>query len=428
MSRVLIWRKMSRGNQLDIFHPTEYEKLYDHVIDEWSGQCQNWGNRVWFQGIYSVLNNGENTYDFLEESIDIDRINKKYDFIILSLANVFCVEYVDGLRNYAEMFEQIKIPVYVIACGVQAGSYDELGNIVKLIGTEAKRFIRAIYNTGGEFALRGYFTKEFFDKLGFYSAVVTGCPSLYQLGSSLKIDNPSVDTNNLKPVFNGHIKSYLNLMKEYPQSVYIDQDELFYPLFKPNYFKDCDLRFKLNFINSYGIEAAELLAQKRICMIADTNEWWNYLKDKQFEFSFGSRIHGTIMAILSGVPSTIVACDSRTREMAEYFDIPMILSKGKPFSTKKELEKIYLEMDYTKFNSKFKHRFEAYEKFFVDHHIVSHLNGENTFFIREEGKASDMISGINSSDFEMFYKILKKNDRFFNVANTIYKAKRRIWK
>lgn len=59
--------------------------------------------------------------------------------------------------------------------------------MVKSTGNVSKRFISTIYKTGGQFALRGWFTAEFFKKLGFDNPAVVGCPSLYQLGRNLKI-------------------------------------------------------------------------------------------------------------------------------------------------------------------------------------------------------------------------------------------------
>ena len=427
MSHVLIWRRMSKGSELDIFHPTDYSTLYERVMRDWNGISQNWGNRVWFQGIYSALDNGENTYDFLQDPIDIDKINSQYDFIILSLANIFCVEYIDGLRNYAEIFEKINIPVFVVACGVQADSYDSLDDLINIIGKDSKMFIRSIYNTGGEFALRGYFTKQFFEKLGFNSAVVTGCPSLFQFGPDFKVNNTKQDTGILNPVFNGHLKPYAELMKEYQSSIFIDQDEFLKPLLYADYLKNANLKFKLDFISNYGIDAANMIASGRIRMIADTNDWWNYLQNKGFNFSFGSRIHGTIMSILSGIPSTIVAYDSRTREMAEYFDIPMIITDKKHCFTKNELIDTYSTMDYSLFNDRFHQRFDAYEQFFVEHGIVSHINKNNKFFARKDDMSFELVLDQNKDDFKNFYDDLSKNELYLSIANKLRKLKRRIF-
>ena len=427
MSRVLIWRRMNPGSELDIFHPTDYPKLYDRVMDEWNGVSQNWGNRLWFQGIYSALDNGDNIYDFLEDPIDPEKINSEYDFIILSLANVFCPEYLSGLRNYAEIFEKIRIPVFVIACGVQADGYNDLNRTVDIIGSDSSRFIRAVYNTGGEFALRGYFTKEFFDKLGFSSAVVTGCPSMYQFGSDFRMDVGRKNATPHRPVFNGRLKFWTKLMEAYPDSRFIDQDECFRPMFQPDYLNHVDMKFKLDFMNRYGTDAAKMLARDRICMIADTNDWWNYLQKEGFDFSFGSRIHGTIMAILSGIPSVIVACDSRTREMAEYFDIPMLLADKNHYFTEKEVLDAYARMDYSGFNAGFEERFGKYEKFFTDHGIVSHINTENKFLVRESGKSYEYIHGGNKADFDKLYANISASEPLLLAVNKLRQIKRRLF-
>lgn len=49
-------------------------------------------------------------------------------------------------------------------------------------------------------------------------------------------------------------------------------------------------------------------------------EWNSYIKKKGFELSFGYRIHGSIVPMLSGVPTVIYTSSSCTGEMIEYFD------------------------------------------------------------------------------------------------------------
>ena len=191
MGKILIWRKVEKGDGVDIFFSTDYRKLDSTIQKMYAGKCPNWGNKLWFQGIYSELDTGNNEIYF-RTSETIEEINSNYDLIIYPMANFFGVEYVSDMPKLAKIFSEIKIPVYIIACGVQAKSYDELDKLVKKIGYPSSVFIDSIYQTGGEFALRGNFTKAFFEQLGFSTAVATGCPSMYQMGADFKVNNAKV--------------------------------------------------------------------------------------------------------------------------------------------------------------------------------------------------------------------------------------------
>ncbi len=423
MSRILIWKKTAPGDEYDIFNSTDYSELYEHVKTDWGGVCKNWGNRLWFQGIYSALDTGENEYEFITDSIDIEYINSSYDKIVLPMANIFYHGFLDSIKELATIFEKIKIPTYVVVCGVQADSYDALNEVISSIGKESARFIRAIYNTGGEFALRGYFTKEFFDRLGFHSAVVTGCPSLYQLGSDFSVNDTK--KSKLWPVFNGHLKPYEKLLNMFPKSTFIDQDEFFFPLFQNDYVDERDMKFLYEFVNNYGMNAASLLSEGRIVVAADMNDWSNYIKKNDFNFAFGSRIHGTIMALLSGIPATIVVNDSRTREMAEFFHIPYIKRNPSHVFNEKEFMDIYSEMDYSDFNHAFAKNFSIYENFLKDNGIVSHVNVNNRFFFEKDPVVYNGTL-LQREKFNMLASIIEKNTFQLKVGNIIFQVRKRI--
>ena len=427
MKRVLIWKKVFPGSEYDIFNPTDYVDLYRHIREEWNGFGQNWGNRLWFQGLYSAINTGENEYCFLSENgeINVDEINNSFDFILLPMANIFYKGFVGSMNALTEIFEKITIPIYVVVCGVQADSYDDLNNIISEIGEESKRFIKAIYNTGGEFALRGYFTKEFFDRLGFYSAVVTGCPSLYQMGANFKVNDHIVEDTPLKPVFNGFVEPYKNLLKKYKDSTFIDQCDYVFSLFQPDYLKNANFKFEIEFVRRFGKYAAHLLAEERVVMIADMNDWRCYLKNNNVNYSFGSRIHGTIMALLSGVPSTIICNDSRTREMAEFFEIPNLVVDRKHIFSDKEFNELYHQMDYTAFNCNFQKKYNSFEQFLKSKGIVSSINENNQFF-KDEGNTNFQKEIRNKDAFSSFAKKLDKHAPILYVGDKLLRILERI--
>ena len=425
MANILIWRKILPGNELDIFGHTDYHNLYSHLNQTQNGICPNWGNKLWFQGLYSTINTDDNTICFRQNERP-EEINERFDLVIYPMANFFGTEYSDAMVSLAEDFAQIKIPVYILACGAQADSYSQLDELIRQIGEPAKRFISSIYNTGGEFALRGEFTKQFFEKLGFPSAVVTGCPSMYQLGPDFSVTTAKVPFSRITPIFNGRLPYLKKLLSAFPGSVLLDQDKYMNCLYQPNYLADKQsLKAEILFHNNFDVLSAKLLGQKQIVMIVDMNDWSQYLKTTGFNYSFGTRIHGNIMSILSGIPATVAAIDSRTREMAEFFDIPYsICEKNHTFSVS-ELESLYMAADYSKFNETYKRRFLTYETFLRDHGIANHVNSDNLFF--QEPNQTDFIEHIqNQEDFLCYYHRLKKHMPLLTIGKFLISLKNHL--
>ena len=400
MSRVLIWKNTSPNSEYDIFRQNDAN---EQLRAAFNAPGRNFGNRLWFQGLMSEIDTGENEYIFLNDSQTVDEINNSFDFIICPMANIFNPQYLQAIEDFAKIVSQLKIPFYIIACGIQAKNYDELDSLITNIGDASKRFMSAVYNCGGQFALRGNFTKEFFDRLGFPQAVVTGCPSLYQNGRNFKIERNA--DKSLKPAFNGNLRLLSKLQKAYPNSLYFDQDNFVRLIYDVNVATNIDLRFLYEFYRIYGTDAAQLLSEDRIKLIPDMKDWQSFLIEGEFDYSFGSRIHGNIMSILSGVPATVVAMDSRTREMAEFFGIPCLVKNDNKPITNNEFEEAYFTADYRVFNDKYTKNYDLFENFLKSNKIVSRINEKNIFF-NNESTNTEYI-GVNIEKFKKIYKKMK---------------------
>ncbi|MGN0316884.1 MAG: polysaccharide pyruvyl transferase family protein [Lachnospira sp.] len=331
MAEILIYlNDIEKGKEYDIWDKVQNSDFYDNHIERYGSlRIINYANKLWFQSLISCISTPENHIDYYNSTMEYDYINSNYDMVICPQANLFNAFLVDTINNFTNVFKNIKIPVYMIACGAQADSYDKLDELVEKIGDVTKELIETVYSTGGEFALRGNFTKEFFDRLGKNTAVVTGCPSIYQMGRDLYISDKKVGKEEFKPLFNG------NLVKEtydYPESMYIDQETFFYYLYNTSLIQNTKSVDLYRLIKMHGYEKVYLLFSHRIRLFVSMNEWFNYIKINGFNFSCGSRIHGNIMPILAGVPSMIYPCDSRVREMQSSIQFRcMIIQKRKAF-------------------------------------------------------------------------------------------------
>ena len=423
MSRILVHIPMIPHGEYDVFSPFDSEKFCQVVQERCSGVCPNIGNRLWFQGLISEISTPENQIAYFSDTMSKDYINSSFDFIIAPMANVFSMNYVSLLERLATRFDGIRIPVYVIACGIQAQSRDQLDELCRYLKPSASAFIASVYNTGGEFALRGFLTKEFFEKLGFRSAVVTGCPSLFQCGPDLHITNDKVPKDRFLPLFNGRPQYYTSQMNSYPQAEYFDQETFFPELWNPDTFSDTEQNGKYlrRLVKAYGYEVTQLLLNERIRLIPDMNTWREYLIQKNFSLSFGSRIHGSIMPILAGIPTVLETRDARTQEMAEFFGIPTVKPGACPDAG--SLYELYQGLDYSVFNRKFRQRYDAYEDFLKQYGIVKQIRRDNVFFKSVPDLELHTDNGVRLEELRSdFYRARA----FYVTLDRMIQAKRKL--
>ena len=135
-------------------------------------------------------------------------------------------------------------------------------------------------------------------------------------------------------------------------------------------------------------------------------EWRNSIINNKCDYSFGSRIHGNIMAILSGIPATVIAIDSRTREMAEFYDIPLVIPENNSPYTQEQFLEFYNNADYSRFNETYNQKYDAFEKFLIENKIVSHINQHNLFF--DNKTENDALIPLNQKEFKELSKNIKR--------------------
>lgn len=209
MKRILFFKK------IDIWHATNYNNIHK----KFGNCCPNFGNKLWYQGIVSEISTPENVIEYFDGSMTPDEVNKKFDLVIYPMANIFSREFIKYLPKIVDFIKQLRIPVFIISCGIQLNNNEKMSDLCRDIGKSSKEFISAVYNTGGQFALRGYETARFFEQLGFKNPETVGCPSLFQCGRYLKIIKKDDNLSNFKPVLNGNLSLVSNLLHKYNNSI-----------------------------------------------------------------------------------------------------------------------------------------------------------------------------------------------------------------
>lgn len=426
MKKIILYR--GKTVDCDIFKPTDYASFFE----DYKSSGGNVGNKLFNTAAEKYITNTYTNYKYvMYDEInyipfinieDVEDANANFDLVIMPQANIFCnsIFHKNLLKMWKKGIEQFKIPVFVLGVGIQINKIEDINNLVESIRTEASEFISAVYKTGGNFSLRGNYTKLFFEKLGFSKAVVTGCPSMFQYGTGLNLPIKKVDSTNFKPVINGfHSLFYKNefshIFDKYPNAIYLDQDEAANLLYNDSYFYE---NSKKQILQNYTPKEIELSASNRFYLFYDLKTRFDFLKNENFNFSFGPRIHGNIMAILNGIPGYVYAIDVRTRELAEYFDIPYInkLPKGL------DLYELYCNADYEKFNNSYILKYKKFENFLINNNIICEpLEKHSNLFDEKFQKISwqkptiinqDKIIGLNNE--------ISKN-KFGNLMYSKYK-------
>ena len=293
---------------------------------------------------------------------DANRINDEFDHFVIPLANAFRPEFSKRLEKLTSLIEGLNIPVTVIGVGAQAGvelkteALDEMSDVVRA-------FVGAVLDRSASIGVRGDFTKNYLTGLGFADDAVDviGCPSLFLHGPDLRIDKDRAGINaqskvalNLTPEVPGIGAFATQQAAAHPNLTYIGQDAN-------------DLRLML-----WGVPFPHvtdqlapvhskhpLYLEDRMRLFLDGWTWFDFLAS--CDFTYGTRFHGNVAALLARRPAMLLAHDSRTLELAEYHQMPHRVVPE--FADPIDAVALYDEADFSQFNAELPRGFERYRSF-----------------------------------------------------------------
>ncbi|MFC7623320.1 polysaccharide pyruvyl transferase family protein [Microlunatus sp. GCM10028923] len=341
-----------------------------------------------------------------------DRINAEFDHLVIPLANAFRPNYTGQLDRLSELLEQLTIPVTVVGVGAQA-TLGGRRRDAEVLDRAVSRFVRAVLRQSPTIGVRGEFTLEYLTSLGFAAdeVEVIGCPSMFMYGPDLKV-NRKVDTLTAESPIALNISPYvaalgpisLDHAERYPNLVYQAQNwqtlELMingdYPMGERAKMRTTGVPVTLDH---------PLIRQNRVRFFLDPRTWFEHLA--QYEFSFGSRIHGNIAALLAGTPALVLAHDSRTLELAQYHRIPH--RKITDLPERPDAAELYAEADWEPLNAGHAERWETFTAF-LDRHKLRHvyLPGESAERFDAELAAADFpppVETLMGADPEQLYAL-----------------------
>lgn len=314
--------------------PSELDKLacLQLLPEELMGIAgNNTGNFLFVKALENILSRKYSGHEnFANKYSDGD-----CDYIAIPAANWISSD--SDLSYMVEVLEKYEMPILVVGLGVQLSEGENRPQLKE--GT--RRFLDIISERSVYISVRGETTHSILHDLGVKNTWITGCPSLIGLRNRCDWlpDNFSVrnlDNVVLQGTRHGFDSSIFEQKKQNLQQLSIYR--LAYILKQPMLLQSehadifCMLgRCNDSFFSAGGVEYLETVYQDSFKNVNfylknyglafwDANQWIDRLAS--YKALIGTRIHGVISALLSGIPALLLVHDSRTRELAETLNIP----------------------------------------------------------------------------------------------------------
>ena len=257
---------------------------------------------------------------FLPQSVE--EINASFTACVLPFADHFRETRIPLLNRYAKLIKALKIPVVVPCIGVRA---DEIS---AKTDAAVKRFVSTVLDKSALIGLRGEATARYLEKLGFVRDRhfrVVGCPSLYGAGPDLPAmtwpGNPESCAFGLNRRAGELVNRFLlESAKKSPRRFCISQSLLEFEYYFLSTRAARDATHRIPWFRKMVVSA---IRDQSYRYFYNLNSWKRCLQS--CDCSVSCRIHGTILALRCGVPAAIVPFESRTRELAEFHAIPIVM-------------------------------------------------------------------------------------------------------
>ncbi|WP_327315024.1 polysaccharide pyruvyl transferase family protein [Streptomyces sp. NBC_01235] len=292
------------------------------------------------------------------------RINEEYDAFVVPLANAFRPNFEQSLQRLTTLIGKLRIPVVVMGVGAQTGvTYDPAR--LKPMEPTVRAFCSAVLEHSASIGVRGEFTEKYLNDMGFRDVEVIGCPSMFMWGDQLPVEKKtteltaqsriSVNGSHTAMRGGGLHKVVDRAHERYPNLLYIGQN---LTDARQLHWRDVDSAAgRITEMPTHPDHP--MYREDKARVYIDPVTWIDDLRD--FDYSFGSRIHGSIAALLAGTPATVLAFDSRTLELCRYFEIPHRLLSEVPADL--DPADLYEESDFSALTGNHKERFDRFTAF-----------------------------------------------------------------
>lgn len=374
MRRILLWGRMTPQQACS---PAEI--LLKNRI------ASNPGNLLFtYSAARTVMTEDAQLTPFYSEDVDAllrqGDLSERYDCAVIPLADAFRADFRPKLRELTRFLRGVNFPCCIVGVGLRAKRREEIAAGFAF-DEDVRAFVSAALERSALLGLRGEYTAEYLQRLGFMPErhfTVIGCPSAYMRGEKcapLRVkaaDQLRRVSVNLKPGLSEQVNGFVGRgMAAFEDVYFICQNlyelwELYFPYRR-------SARTRARFPEAYPLRREHPLWQQgHVLAFLRAADWMRFMEG--MDFSFGSRIHGNMAALISGTPALAAVSDTRVRELAEYHGMPYV--PASELTPKSDVLELYAKADFSAFERKYAANFA---------HYIDFLNANGLRHIYAEG-------------------------------------------
>lgn len=237
--------------------------------------------------------------------------------------------YIDSHARMADFLEHTGLPVVTFGFGCQARRDQSLAEAE--IDGRSVRLLRVISDLSHSIAVRGEFTAELCRKYGVGNVEVIGCQSAYMAGIANWGSLPDAPATPAAAV--GHVSfgpdegQVLRLIMQSGSNIISQGNPLEEAIARGRLScaeftrgaHDFGVWPEVRAILARGPETARryhAFIRDRFHIFYDTETWKAHLE--HYDFAFGTRFHGNMIALHAGVPALWLVHDMRTQELCNH--------------------------------------------------------------------------------------------------------------
>ena len=305
-------------------------------------------------------------YDFENTDKDVEYINGECSHVFLIMQDQIRIQESYGLKlpysNIINFIKKLNKPV--IVAGLGANSFSPYrSDFYKSLSDDLISFLQFLSQHCIEIGVRGEYTQDILHNIGVDNVRVIGCPSFYECGR-VRVITP-------KPL----LTSEKILLTHYPNCESYRFHEVFQVLQEETLIKIiayCDFGENIDL----SLDVLKNLCGKRYHIFSNIDKWKNFVNN--FYFEFGTRLHGAILALNSGVPAVCLNGDLRATEMCQFLKIPHF--PNYQITDIDDIFKLYEKIDISELNNAYPNLYQNFETFCKNNNFSLHKPSDVTSY------------------------------------------------